>query len=179
MTKNVVILHASPRQDGNSHTLAEVFSAGAEAAGHRVQRFNIGKANISGCLACDYCRVNDHRCLMDDDMQDIYPAIFTADCVVFATPLYFFGFPAQLKAVIDRLYAYGPEYFQKESVLLMVAEDRQINIFDAAKKNYEMAMLEYLGWADRGILLVPGVNIPGDIENNRALMDAYKLGFNL
>ena len=55
MTKNVLVLHCSPREGGNTHSLAEMFSAGAEASSHRVTRLNIGKAIIGPCVACDYC----------------------------------------------------------------------------------------------------------------------------
>lgn len=179
MPKNILILQASPRLEGNTHTLAEMFRAGAETSGHRVRQINIGKANISGCHACNYCRDNDHTCQLDDDMQKIYSALLCADCVVFAAPLYFFGLPSHLKSVLDRLYAFGPEYFQKEGVLLMTAGDNDKRVFEAAKKNYQMAVLEYLHWTDKGMLLVPGVYAPSDIKDNPALLEAYKMGFNL
>ena len=180
MTKNILVLHASPRVEGNSHTLAEMFIAGAEAAGHQINRVNIGKANISPCTACEYCRRNDHICLHNDDMTNIYPALKGADCVALVSPLYFYGFPAQLKAVMDRLYAFGPDYDfirGKECVLLMTAADTAPEAFDGALKTYEQALLEYLGWEDQGALLVPGVNAAGDIKDSPALAEAYRLGF--
>ena len=38
-------------------------------------------------------------------MQKIYPALRAADAVVYASPIYWFTFSAQLKAAIDRCYA--------------------------------------------------------------------------
>lgn len=179
MTKNILVLHASPRANGNSYTLAETFITGAEAAGNWVSRINVAMANIAPCTACDYCRQHEHHCCQDDDMQKIYPALLGADCVVLAAPLYFYDWPAQLKVVIDRLYAFGPQYpiRHKETALLMTAADQNPAAFAGAEKTYQLALLDYLQWQDRGRILVPGVNAAGAIQDNPALVEAYKLGF--
>ena len=180
--KNILVLHASPRSEGNSRALAEMFMAGAEAAGHQIRCINIGKADIKPCIACDHCRNNANNCLYQDDMQELYPAIKGSDCVVFAAPLYFYGLPAQLKAVLDRFYAFGPDYSflqGKDCVLLMTAADTSKNCFDGAVKNYQLALINYLGWHDKGMLLVGGVNAAGAIKDNPALAEAYRLGYNI
>lgn len=181
MHKNILLLHASPRLHGNSHTLAETFIAGAEAAGNWVQRINVGQAKISPCMACEYCRSNHHQCCQDDDMEKIYPAIIAAECVVLAAPLYFYDWPAQLKLVIDRLYALGPEYAvrHKDTALLMTAADDDPQAFDGAVKTYQLALTDYLQWQDRGRILVAGVNAAGAIQDHPALAEAYKLGFTI
>jgi multimeric flavodoxin WrbA len=46
------------------------------------------------------------RCGQRDDMQAIYEKIDAADAVVFASPVYVFTVNAQLKTVLDRLFAY-------------------------------------------------------------------------
>ena len=47
--------------------------------------------------------------------------------------------------------------------------------FEAVKLQYEIAV-EYFHLEDKGVLLVPGVKNPGDIQGNPALQEAYKLG---
>ena len=69
MPKNILVLHASPRLNGNSHTLAETFITGAEAAGNWVKRINVALAKVEPCTACEYCRTHEHQCCQDDDMQ--------------------------------------------------------------------------------------------------------------
>lgn len=181
MPKNVLILHASPRLNGNSQTLAETFAAGAEAAGHWVSRISLAQAQISPCQACGYCRGHQHRCRLEDDMDKIYPAILGADCVALAAPLYFYDWPAQLKLAIDRLYAFGPEYSirDKETVLLMTAADQDPQSFGGAEATYQLALVDYLRWRDRGRILVGGLNEAGAIEGHPALIDAYKLGYTI
>ena len=179
--KNILLLHSSPRKNGNSNALAESFMAGAEAAGHKVHRINIGQTDIHPCIACEYCRTHNQQCRFNDAMQDIAAAVLAADCVVMAAPLYFYGLPAQLKVVIDRFYALGPEYpiRGKETALLMTAADTTVSSFDAAVKNYELALVDYLKWQDRGIILVPGVYDTEDIQDNPALDEAYQLGLSI
>ena len=46
------------------------------------------------------------RCVLDDDMQELYPLIDAADELVVVSPVYFAGPPAQMKAVLDRLQPY-------------------------------------------------------------------------
>lgn len=45
------------------------------------------------------------NCVIDDDMQELYPLIDSCDTLVIATPVYFFSFSAQFKAAIDRMEA--------------------------------------------------------------------------
>ena len=64
--------------------------------------------------------------MQSDDMEKIFPEIEQADMIVFASPLYFFSWPTQLKSVIDRLYPYTVEKSErsltgKECVLLLAA----------------------------------------------------------
>jgi multimeric flavodoxin WrbA len=181
MNKNVLVLHCSPREGGNTHSLAEMFSAGAEAAGHRVNRLNIGKAIVGPCAACGYCREHDHICVQEDDMVEILGAIVAADCVAFAAPLYFFGLPAQMKLVLDRLYTLGPQYprHNKETVLLLAGASSRPQDYEAAVKNYQLALIDFLKWQDKGVLLAPGVSAAGEIKENPILAEAFKIGFNL
>lgn len=181
MTKNVLVLHCSPREGGNTHSLAEMFSAGAEASSHRVTRLNIGKAIVGPCIACDYCREHDHICIQQDDMPQILGAIVAADAVAFAAPLYFYGLPAQMKLVMDRLYALGPQYprHNKEAVLLLAGGSSKPEDYEGAIKNFQLAFIDYLKWTDRGILIAPGVYAMGEIKENPILAEAFKIGFNL
>ena len=67
---------------------------------------SLSALNIAPCNACDRClKDTNHDCVIQDDMQTIYEELALADAVVFATPVYWFNYAAQLKLVIDRTYA--------------------------------------------------------------------------
>ena len=49
MSKQILILNGSPRIHGNTAALIDAFTAGAEAAGHTVARFDLAALDIHGC----------------------------------------------------------------------------------------------------------------------------------
>ena len=104
----IVILLGSPRRKGNSATLAAKVAAGAKAAGASVESFYLHGMNIKPCTACDACRDDiEKNCVMQDDMQILYPKLRAADAIVIASPIYWFTVSAQTKLFMDRCYALG------------------------------------------------------------------------
>lgn len=104
MKKSILILKGSPREGGNSAVLADWIGKGAAAAGAAVESVFLPGLHIQPCTACDHCR-DTGVCILDDDMQALYPKLREADGIVFASPIYWFTYSAQLKACIDRCYA--------------------------------------------------------------------------
>ena len=106
MSKKIIILNGSPRAKGNTMGIIKAFTAGAEAAGHTVTRFDLQKMNIHPCIGC--CQGGkdiSSPCTQKDDMDKIYPAYREADVVVLASPLYYWTISGQLKCAFDRLFA--------------------------------------------------------------------------
>ncbi len=177
MHKKILILNTSPRKKGNSHLLAEALAKGALEAGHQVDVLELGAAHIGPCLACGHCRRQPGQCVQADDMAKVREAVDAAEILVFAGPLYYFGLPAQMKLMIDRFYAYGgAAYPRRDCLLLMTCADDDAKYFAAAELNYQLALVDYIGWQDRGRLLVHGVNEAGDIAGHPALQTAYEMG---
>jgi multimeric flavodoxin WrbA len=103
--KSILVFNGSPRDGGNSDLLADAFIKGATKAGHEVVKCEVGKKNIIGCKACDACYSKGKPCSFDDDFNGIAPFMGKADAIIFITPLYWFTFPARLKAAIDKMYS--------------------------------------------------------------------------
>lgn len=101
-----LILKGSPRQDGNTSTMADRFAAGLRAAGHDdVNTFSLNELTIRPCQACNGCfKPPFSGCVLDDDFQTIYPVFRDADLVVFAAPVYWWHLCAQMKAFVDRMH---------------------------------------------------------------------------
>lgn len=105
-TDMIVILKASPRAGSNSSRLAEELAASARQAGGSVKEFGLHGMDLRACDGCDSCQhPQGSGCVIDDDMQLIYPFLKLASALVLATPVYWFTFSAQLKLAIDRFYA--------------------------------------------------------------------------
>ena len=72
--KNVLILSSSPRKGGNSDLLCDRFQAGAESAGHRVEKVFLKNYNIGYCRGCGVCNTT-HKCVQKDDMAELLEKI--------------------------------------------------------------------------------------------------------
>lgn len=180
MSKSILVITGSPRKGHNTDTLAEAFVNGAREKGHTVNVFNAAAQEIGGCKACDTCWSKGRACSFQDGFTGLEPLLEQADGLVFATPLYWFGFSAQIKASIDKLYAYNsPNALRKlkikKSSLLACAGDTGAGVFDGLAHSYDI-MMDYLGWEKGGVLLVPGVYAKGDITGNEALQRAEQMG---
>lgn len=95
----------SPRQGGNTELLLSEALRGAAAAGARTTLLKIANLDIAGCSECNDC-YKTGECSIQDEMTEVYEAIERADRVLVASPIFFMGLPAQMKAVIDRCQAY-------------------------------------------------------------------------
>ena len=86
MPKQILILKASPRERGNSATLADRLAAGASEAGAQVESIYLHSLDIRACDACDLCQEPGSGCVIEDDMQPLYPKLAGADAIVLASP---------------------------------------------------------------------------------------------
>ncbi|MBQ7651957.1 MAG: flavodoxin family protein [Victivallales bacterium] len=171
----ILVLTGSPRKGGNSATLADHFIKGAKEAGHSIERFDAAFKKVHPCIACNSCGM-DGPCVFKDDFEFVRKHIIDADCVVFATPMYYFGISAQLKAVIDRFYAInGSIHVPKKAVLLMTYANTAASEAVPIKSHYEV-LLKYLGWTDAGQVIAPGVWPVGAIARTKYPEQAYLLG---
>jgi len=180
MGKKLLVITGSPRKKGNSDLLADALIEGAKCSGYDVTKFYAAEKFIQGCIACDTCWSKGHACSVEDDFWELEPLLEEADIVAFLSPLYWSSFPAQLKTLIDKLYAYVSEGCRhpltgKECVLLMCGECEGMQIFDPAIETYK-GLTEYLGWRSRGIITVPKVHKKGEIKDTDALHEAKRLG---
>ncbi|MDR3342302.1 MAG: flavodoxin family protein [Treponema sp.] len=181
MGKEILVLTGSPRKHGNSDQLADAFIRGAQSKGHRVHKFEAAFKDIHGCRGCNQCwPVETEPCVIKDDFFELAPLIETCEVAVFVSPLYFWGFTAQLKAAWDRFYAYrrkaGVQRLAiKESALLLTLGDTEDATYKHAVGTYQ-DIAEYIGWKDRGIVVAKGVNDKTDILGHKALARAEVLG---
>lgn len=102
--KRVLILNGSPRK-GTTERVIEEFRRLLEKKGYETETFNVSHLNISPCTECLSCFVRE-GCIIVDPMQTLYDRLKKSDVVFLATPVFFSGPSAQLKAVIDRLEAF-------------------------------------------------------------------------
>ena len=173
----IVVLNGSPRKGGNTEIMAQAFAEAARKNQNEVSILDVASMNICGCLGCKYCWAHKGECVQKDDMGKVFAALADADVVVFASPIYWFDITAQMKTVIDRLYAGGSVgfHFHKTALLLDAGAD---HVFDAAITQYK-AMTSYLKWEDMGIITLPNMETKGSMTTAPNLDAVVKLGESL
>lgn len=175
----IVVLTGSPRKNGNTNYMADEFIRGAKEAGHEVFRFNTATSEVHPCLGCNHCGM-DGPCVYDDDFTRVLrPEIIKADLVVFCSPMYYFGFSAQLKATIDRFYAInGTLHTHKKCAFLMAYANMSKKDAEAMTAHYR-TIADYMGWEDVGSVIAPGIWTAGRIKGTKYAKESYELGKSL
>lgn len=181
MVKNILILNGSPRKGGNTDALCDALAKGAKNKEHTVETVHIRTLNIKPCAGCYGCAIKKgNPCVQKDDMKEIYARFESADIIVFASPLYWWQFTAQMKTVIDRLFAVAAaaemKIPHKDAALIIAAEDAREENFAQIIPYYQTCLVKNLGWTDSGMILAGGVNMPGDVEKTEFLKRAEQLG---
>ena len=176
---NILILSGSPRKGGNTDLLVEAFVKGASQK-HDVEVVSVPEYKVTTCMGCNACFKNEaNACVQNDDMSLIYEKMSRADMLVIASPVYFYGLSAQLKAVIDRFHNPIRETFHiKKMALLLVGAATLPELFDSILAQYRLC-LNFFKLEDAGRVLVRGVKDKGDIRNADALDEAFHLGLNV
>jgi multimeric flavodoxin WrbA len=108
----IVTILGSPRKAGNtSHVLAWIEQA-MQSKGQDVERVNLIDYRIGPCRECMQCR-RDNRDLCanhSDDADAILQKLSRADAVLIASPVFCWGFPSHLKALLDRMFCLSDDY---------------------------------------------------------------------
>lgn len=177
MSKKIVVITGSPRKNGNSFAMTDAFIKAAEAKGHTVTRFDAAMKNVGGCHACETCFKTGKACSFDDDFNTVAPAISEADVIVYSTPVYWYSIPAQIKGVMDRIYAFcvgGKDVAGKECALITCCEEHDMSVMDGVRIPIERSAA-LLKWKMVGKVLIPGVLNVGDIEKTDGCKQAADL----
>ena len=173
---NILILSGSPRKGGNTDLLVEAFAKGASPR-HHVEVVSVHDYKVNPCIGCNSCFTReDYKCCQKDDMQIVYEKMAKAEMLVIASPVYFYGLSAQLKAVIDRFHNPIRDTFHiHKMALLLVGAASLPELFNSILAQYELC-LKFFKLEDMGRVLVRGAKDKGDVKNGDALKLAQELG---
>lgn len=179
MSKKVFVISTSPRKGGNSDTLADAFVRGAQEAGNDVEKVTLHDKTIGFCRGCLACQ-STHRCVIHDDADMIARKMLTADVLVFATPIYYYGMCGQMKTMLDRANPLFPADYQFRDIYLLAAAAKE------DEHTVDGAVTGLQGWIDcfekarlAGTVFAGGVTSVGEIQGHPALQKAYEMGRNL
>lgn len=172
----ILVIESSPHKHGSSNLLAAEFRRGAEEAGHDVTVFDAGHTKLNPCLGCGACGMSG-SCVQKDDMTVLREQLLDSDMAVFVTPLYYFGFSAQLKTVIDRFYSFNGQLTEKglKTALIVAAWDSNSWTMQDVKTHYE-TLCRYLNFQNQGEILGVGCGTVQMTKRTRFPQEAYAMG---
>lgn len=187
--KNILVVQGGGRVNGNTSQLVDAFIRGAEDAGYAVERISLNKTEVNGCIGCNACRYGK-PCIQKDGFNELVPKIKAADLIVFASPLLFWTLSSKIKAFIERFYCIAEEdhnpplgryekYPVKDAALLMTSADDFFWTYEQAVSYYKFAIINYIGFRDKGMLLAGGcgdTNGKPQIDKTQHLKEAYEFG---
>lgn len=173
--KKILILSGSSRRNGNTGLMAEAFAKEAITSGNEAVIIELCGKQIYGCLACDNCTVNNGKCIQNDDMSEIAEQLKACDTLVFAAPVYYGGFPAKLKAVIDRFYALGAKNMTVRDCFLLAAAGRRDKTAADSTIHYYEYLADYMGWNNCGEVCAIGYEDKASIKNSDELKRVREL----
>jgi NAD(P)H-dependent FMN reductase len=189
MEKKVIGLLGSPLSDGNTAKLLDQALKGAEDAGCIVEKILVTNLDFQACEEMMFCKDHD-TCIIDDDMQHLYPKFKEMDCLIIATPVMTMGIPGKLKSMMDRFQVFFmAKYMRKKS---FISKERRMqrrglficisgmkipDVFVGAKLT-TMAFFDIIDCQYSDELLISDMDTIRDVSAHPDLLEAaYKKGF--
>ena len=101
----ILVLNGSPKKEKSDvmHITRAFLDGVNKEGGHEIKYIHAVEKHIEYCTGCFTCMQNGGACIYDDDMRGILEEILDSDLLIFSFPLYCYGMPAPLKALIDRI----------------------------------------------------------------------------
>jgi len=185
----IIAFNGSPRTGGNTDLLLASALRFIDRREHTIDVFRLNDMNIRPCQNCGGC-AETAVCVIEDKMQQIYPAIREADRIILASPIYFFGLSAQTKTMIDRCQPFwcekylhnmplhGSTHSRKGLLLLVGGMKRQVGI-DCSSAT-ATAFFRTVSVEEHQTLSYLGIDGKGAIKAHpTALKEAYEAGKHL
>jgi multimeric flavodoxin WrbA len=161
-----LILFGSPRKDGNTRQLTDAFADAVKKGKGDVRVLYLNDMNIRPCQACRKC-ADTGVCRINDDMKDVHKYVKESDVVVYATPIYWSGPSAQMKAVMDRSVAFLDNDFAsrvngKKGVVLLSCGDEAEEMCGPSREMFRKTF-EGLGMVHGGEVIATGCDDKGSV----------------
>lgn len=140
-----MVLHGSPHEDSHTEKLTAAYLSQFENPNF-IQHIDLFRTPIKPCTDCKYCQTHD-GCPLQDSFENMVAKIDEADIIILTTPVYYLGFPAPLKAFIDRtqqlfvrrvLFKREKIAYNKKGVLICTCGGSDLSAIEALKAPSEM-----------------------------------------
>jgi len=166
-------LSGSTRLHGNTAALVNTVLDRCSAGGLSTNFVSLAGKEIQPCTGCEYCST-EHRCVLEDDWEEVADMIIDAQVLVVGTPVYFYEVCGHLKNFIDRTYSlyHDKRLIGRHGVAIAVHADkgaeRAIETLEAFLNTHQFSYV--------GNVIGRGFKA-GEVRNDRrAVSEAEQLG---
>jgi putative NADPH-quinone reductase len=191
MAGKVIGILGSPLTEGNTALLLDRALKGAEDAGCTIEKIVVVNLDFQACQEMMFCTDHD-TCIMDDDMQEIYPKFRELEGLIVATPVMTMGIPGKLKSFIDRFQVFFmAKYMRKKSLVsderkkkrkglfICISGMKIPEVFVGAKLTIK-AFFEIIDCQYSDELLINDMDTIRNLRERQDLLEeAYRKGFTL
>lgn len=155
----ILLLNGSPKKEKSDtlHITRAFLTGMSDISENEISTIHVIDKHIEYCLGCFTCKRNGGKCVFDDDMKEILNEILESDLLIFSFPLYCYGLPAPLKALLDRTMPLSSMAMQKTG-------DRYEHVAQA-----DFSKLRYL--------MICGCGFPNSEHNFEPAVEQFKLCF--
>ncbi len=187
---NITAIYGSPREGGNTDLLLAEFVRGAREMNGSVTEIALRNYTFSPCIECGACDETG-ACVLQDDMEKIYSCIRDSHIICLAAPIFFYGFNAGTKAMIDRSQCFwAGKYVLKKPLssirggkgkgyLISVGATKGQKMFDCVLLTARY-FFDAIDMEMAQSLLYRQIDAKGAIQNHpTALKEAYELGLSV
>jgi multimeric flavodoxin WrbA len=134
-----LVLSSSPRRNGNSAILAEAVHAGLIEAGHDATLLFADDFLKAFLRDCRQCRKPDGECAIEDGYRSVFlDQYLPADGFIAATPIYWYGMSAQLKAFYDRTFCYYAASYPRSAEVIAKMQGKRIGLALSSEETFPM-----------------------------------------
>lgn len=155
----ILVLNGSPkREKSDTMNITRAFLEGMrEASEQEIEIIDVIDKHIEYCSGCFTCTHNGGTCIHNDDMKEILAKILSCDLLLFSFPLYCYGMPAPLKALLDRTLPLSSMAMRKDG-------ERYVHI-----QQTDFSHLRFL--------MICGCGFPNSKHNFEPTVAQFKLSF--
>jgi multimeric flavodoxin WrbA len=132
---------------------------------------------IKSCMACYQCLKNNNKCVVNDEMKDVYPKLEECTDLIIVSPLYYGTISPQFLSFFTRLYPYWisskdidprtghPNNYPKPKNVYTIGtcadEFQNWDLFD----HTVTTIYKELGWNNKNICHLPNIQNNLTIQN--------------
>lgn len=145
---NVLAIYGSHRRGHNSDLLVDKLLEGLGSDDTAIEKVYASSNGIKSCTACEGC-YKLGRCVIKDDMQQLYKSFDAADIIIASSPVYFYTVSSDMKKLIDRCQAVWAGKYRVDNplvskkprtgyVVCTAGEPESRSYFDCTMKVFEL-----------------------------------------